>query len=513
MYQASEDRGPAVYTNSKPLPQPEAVPRTLSIKVIAYASAIIIVCLFLAITAANLILTKGHYQEVTREDTSTSLTSEAKTIETQLAVFNQIVQHMAEQPATVNILIQDNIQASQAWALQMRRFLPQASGVALLTSDGGILGQPAGGKITPECLTDMAKISQHETIMRPPVHQHDASTSHFDLTAPVKDQTNHVLGLLFVSFDLSILKPLIDMSDIDNSRLTLTDGYGNTMVRWDRLKNPSHVQKSRVAIAGSDWTLNLLEASKNSLASFLSLAIFNISAILLTVGVIAFLVRFMMRAMGMDFQQVKTLLNSLAEGQPLEEELPTPRLRETAEVYPAISHIHKTIDKKQQLLEHQELRDKLTGLSNRRQFNIEFARAYDFARRGTPVCVVLMHLSGLDALNPSQVGQVVKILGKTLKEHARRVDHAARLDQADFALLMFGASPEGTTPCLERICRSFRKYQVEHPAIPEKLACSLNCGYTRIHAHRDSNAAQVLKRAETALAEAKQSPDHHIISA
>jgi diguanylate cyclase (GGDEF)-like protein len=338
MYQASGDRGPVVYSSNDTQPQQEARPRTLSIKVIAYASAIIIICLFLAIMAANLILTRDYFQEVNQKESLHST-------------------------------------------------------------------------------TDMTR------------------------------------------------------------------------------------------------TIDLLEPSGDSLSNFLSLVLFNISAILLTVGIIAFLVRFMMRAMGMDFQQVKTLLNSLAEGEPLAEELPTPRLRETAEVYPAISHIHKTIDKKQQLLEHQELRDKLTGLSNRRQFNIEFARAYDFARRGTPVCVVLMHLTNLDKLNENQASQVVKILGKTLKEHARRVDHAARLDQADFALLMFGANPQSTTPCLERICRSFRKYQIEHPAIPEKFACSLDCGYTRIHAHRDSNAMEVLKRAETALAEAKHSPNHYIIRA
>jgi diguanylate cyclase (GGDEF)-like protein len=188
-------------------------------------------------------------------------------------------------------------------------------------------------------------------------------------------------------------------------------------------------------------------------------------------------------------------------------------LRETAEVFPAISLIHRTLDKKQQLLENQELSDRLTGLSNRRQFNIEFARAYDFARRGTPVCVVLLRLQCLEKLSKNQVNQVVSILACTLNEHARRVDHAARLDTDHFALLMFGASPEGTTPCLERISRSFRKHQEDHPAIPNDSICTLSIGYTRIHAHRDGNAAQVLKRAEAALAEAENSNDRHIINA
>ena len=267
-----------------------------------------------------------------------------------------------------------------------------------------------------------------------------------------------------------------------------------------------------VNITNTDWQLNLTEPANGVRPSFLILTIFNVVALLLTVSIIGFLVRYIMRSMTTDFEQVKALLNSLAEGTPLEEELVTPRLRETAEVFPAITHINRNFDKKQQLLDHNELSDNITGLSNRRQFNIEFARAYDFARRGTPLCVVVMRIPGIQSLNTNQTNQVIKILGKTLREHARKVDHPARLDTDKFALLMFGASPEGTTPCLERLCRSFREHQKEHPAIPNDNICTLYCGFTRIHAHRDKNAAQVLKRAEAAQAEAQESPDHHIIS-
>ena len=301
-------------------------------------------------------------------------------------------------------------------------------------------------------------------------------------------------------------------------RLNLLDGYGavfyqqKNTAQQDDSGDPGDTQKNLVNITGTDWQLSLTEPSSGLQPSFLILAIFNIAALLVTVVVIGFLVRYIMRSMTTDFEQVKSLLNSLAEGEPLEEELATPKLRETAEVFPAITHINRSFDKKQQLLEHQELSDSLTGLYNRRQFNIEFARAYDLARRGTPVCVVIMRVTGLEKLNQNQANQVVKVLSKTLKEHARKVDLAARLDYGEFALLMFGASPEGTTPCLERLCQSFRKHQIEHPVIPKENICPLYCGYTRIHAHRDKNAAAVLKRAEVALAEAQESSDRHIIS-
>lgn len=511
MFQANEHRGPVVYSTSQ---RPSMMParRTLSIKIIAYGSATIIFVLFLAITATNLMLAKGHYQD-DNAGIPQHLADNARAIEAQLAVFEQIVRHVATQPTTQDILENNDQPGSQTWALQMRRFLPQANGVALITPKGTILGEPSGPPLAPQCRTDMTKLSQKEHIMTPAVHQESSGAVHFDLTAPVLDEADNPLGMLFVSISLESLKPLMQAEKAEKSRLSLHDGYGNAILQQDALEDVSNARQSEVALAGTDWKLTLLEPATGPLASFLSLAVFNISAILLTVGVIAFLVRFIMRYMGRDYDQVKTILSDLAEGESLGNTLPTPRLRETAEVFPAISHIHRIIDKKQQLLEHQELSDNISGLSNRRQFNIEFARAYDFARRGTPVCVVLIRLQGLDKLNKNQVNQVVKILAGTLKEHSRRVDHAARLDTDHFALLMFGASPEGTSPCLERVCRSFRKHQQDHPAIANENLCSLSVGYTRIHAHRDGNAAQVLKRAEQALSEAENSTDHHIIHA
>ncbi len=510
MYQASENNG-SVVSSSTQKPKPHRY--TLSIKFVAYISASIIIFLFLGITAINLSLSKDHYQD-SNTRLPQYLVSKATAIETQLSLFNQILKHVATQPTTQDILEHRDEVGAQAWAIQMRRFLPQALGVTLLTPDGKVLGDPPGQRLTPQCLTDMSKINQHEATKSPAVHTGATGVIHFDLTRHIYDEAENQIGMLFVSFGLDSLKPLLDQENDAVGRLSLLDGYGSIFFNQpDSSSDPGDAQKSLGNITGTDWQLSLTKPTNGLQPSFLILAIFNAVALLLTVIVIGFLVRYIMRSMTTDFEQVKSLLNSLAEGEPLEAELTTPRLRETAEVFPAITHINRNFDKKQQLLEHQELNDNLTGLSNRRQFNIEFARAYDFARRGTPVCVVLMRITNLEKLDQNQVNQVVKVLSKTLKEHSRKVDLTARLDYGEFALLMFGASPEGTAPCLERLCRSFRKHQMEHPVIPKENICPLYCGYTRIHAHRDKNAAVVLKRAETALAEAQESSDRHIISA
>lgn len=529
MYQASEHRGPVVSVASrKPAPESEAAairddeaprhgPRRLlgrlPIKFLAYASAVIIIALFLAVTAANLILTKSYYQGSENDGIAQRLADKAETIEAQLAFLQQIVNHVAVQPTTQDILEYKDVTSAQAWALQMRRFVPQAMGVALLTDSGTILGAPAEQPLSPQSLTDLAKLSQQETVSQPPVHRSSPETTHFDLVAPVLDEAGNPMGMLFVSFGLDTLQPLLNNSTNSGQSLVLRDGQGNVIGRHSRLQEGTKTRNLQLPVGDTDWQLDLTEDASKSLPSFLSLSIFNISAFLLIVGTIAFMVRYAMCSLNTDFTQIKSLLNHLAEGEALEEELTTPQLRETAEILPAISHIRRDLDKKQQLLESQQLNDELTGLPNRRQFNLDFARAYDFARRGTPVCVTLLQLDGMEHLNAKQTQQVVKLLAKTLKSCARKIDHVARLEQGQFALLLFGMSAEGVMPCLERLQQTFRELQTQHPAISSNQVCSLSCGYTLIHPHRDNNAAEVLKRTESALAEARNADGLHIIAA
>lgn len=527
MFQNNEHSGPVVYVTKQPqssgdiasdtatqaTPERKPLFGSFSVKFIAYTSAIVIVALFLSITATNLLLAKTYYQGSEDNGLSQRLADKARTVESQLAFFQQIVNHVASQPTTQDILENKDHLHAQTWALQMRRFLPQAMGVALLDNSGQIYGAPADTQLGPQSLTDLAKLSQGEAISMPPVHRLTAETSHFDLVAPVFDETDTPLGMVFVNFGLHTLQPLLKGNTSSGQKLVLRDGRGNAIAQHDRLNQDIDTQNLTLNVNKTDWELSLTENVQQSLPSFLSLIIFNISALLLTVGIIAFMVRYARNSLGTDFSQVKTLLNNLAEGEPLAEEFATPQLRETAEILPAISHIQRGLDKKQQLLQSHQLSNETTGLPNRRQFNNEFARAYDFARRGTAVCVVRLHVEGLDKLSDKQNTQVLKLLSKTLKEHVRKVDHIAHLETDQFALLMFGMTGEGATPCLERLHKSFLGKQAQLPTLPDTLICSLHCGYTLIHPHRDNSAADVLKRTESALNEAQTSEQRCIIAA
>jgi hypothetical protein len=68
-------------------------------------------------------------------------------------------------------------------------------------------------------------------------------------------------------------------------------------------------------------------------------------------------------------------------------------------------------------------------------------------------------------------------------------------------------------PSLKRLNKAFTERQERHPAIPKEAMGRLHCGYTLIHAHRDNVPADVLQRAEAALASAEAEDSSHIVAA
>lgn len=512
-HSVAQNAGPDTDTGSQTDNKRKPLFGVFSVKFIAYSSAVVIIALFLSVIITNLLLSKTYHQDSESNEFSQRLADKARTLESQLGFFQQIVDHVATQPTTQDILENQDDISAQTWALQMRRFLPQAMGVALLSHSGQVMGAPADVQLGPQSLTDLTKLSQGELTKTPPVHRLTASTSHFDLIAPVLDETGVPLGMVFVSFGLTTLQPLLQNNTNNGQKLVLRDGNSNTIAQYDRLGRPDEIRQQEITLTDSNWQLSLTESAEGLAPRFLNLAIFNIFALLLTVGIIVFMVRYALCTLSTDFSQIKTLLNNLAKGEPLSRKFDTPQLRETAEILPAISHIQRGLDKKRQLLKTRQLNNEITGLPNQRQFDHEFARAYDFARRGTSVCIVRLHIRGLNNLNSKQTTRVLKLLSKTLKAHVRKVDHIAHLDKDQFALLMFGMTADGATPCLERLHKFFFEQQLRHSEIPNTLICNLFCGYTLIHALRDNSATNVLKRAEQALTDAQTSAKHCIIAA
>jgi len=249
---------------------------------------------------------------------------------------------------------------------------------------------------------------------------------------------------------------------------------------------------------------------------YLTLSLSNLTTSLIVIGLIIFFIVYVTKVFKLDYEKIKNTLIKVSEGN-FDDELPNIQLKESAEILPYIEYISRDIQKQQQMISNQSWIDELTGLPNRRHFNNEFVRAYNLARRGTPMAVVLIDLDNFKTLNISAGktagDQALKLLANTLQQYCRKTDFAARLSGDEFALLLLDMQHDKIRPCLEKLSTTFLEQQERHPAVPDDMRCTLSCGFTFINVHRDYNAAAVLTRADKTLAAAKEQGKNRVVEA
>ena len=478
-----------------------------SFKRIIQVTAAIIVALLLISAIVNLLVVRSHYKNYENEQIREQLKNKTLILGKQLRLYKQIIGNVASEANTRDILTFSEPNSAHRWALKMRSFLPQAIGVALLTKTGKVLGDPVTLRLGPQCLTDLTRLSQGEQISRPPIHRDIPELSHFDLTTPIIDEDNEQIGILFVSFSLDTLKATLQESVSKEQLIQLLDHDGEPIAVAGSISTAREQYSISMRVPESTWTIKLTENLATSLPIYLTLSLSNLTTSIIVIILIFVFIGYAGRVFKADFERIKTRLTQISEGQ-LEETNANIQLKETAEILPSIEYIAKDIQKKQQMIANQSWIDELTGLPNRRHFNNEFVRAYNLARRGIPMAVVLLDLDNFKTLNVSAGktagDQALKLLANTVQQYCRKTDFAARLGGDEFALLLLDMQHDKIRPCIEKLSETFLEQQERHPAVPDEFRCTLSCGFTFINVHRDYNAAAVLTRAEKTLASAKE---------
>ena len=464
----------------------------------------------------NLMLVRSHYKNYENEQIKEQLENKALILGKQLRLYHQVIANVAAETSTRDMLTFGDPKSSHQWALQMRKFIPQSIGVALLSTKGKVLGDPVSLRLGPQCLTDLTRLSQGENIAHPPIHRDIPELSHFDLTTPIFDEQNLQIGLLFVSFSLDTLKSTLQESVSKEQLLQLLDIEGEPIAVAGSISTTREQYNISMRVPDSTWTIKLTENLASALPIYLTLSLSNLTTSIIVIALILFFIGYATRLFKSDFNKVKARLIQVSEGV-LEEANPTIQLKETAEIIPSIEYIAKDIQKKQQMIANQSWIDELTGLPNRRHFNNEFVRAYNLARRGIPMAVVLINLDNFKTLNVSAGktagDQALKLLANTLQQYCRKTDFAARLGGDEFALLLLDMQHEKIRPCIEKLAETFLEQQERHPAVPDEFRCTLSCGFTFINVHRDYNAAAVLTRADKTLSEAKSQGKNCVMEA
>ncbi|MFV2056583.1 MAG: hypothetical protein ACC707_08955, partial [Thiohalomonadales bacterium] len=134
-------------------------------------TATVIISLLLISAIVNLLLVRSHYQNYENEQIREQLENKALILGKQLRLYKQVIANVASETSTRDFLIFSDSVGAHTWALQMRKYLPQSIGVALLSTNGTVLGDPVTLRLGPQCLTDLTRLTQDEEIAHPPIHR------------------------------------------------------------------------------------------------------------------------------------------------------------------------------------------------------------------------------------------------------------------------------------------------------------------------------------------------------
>ena len=173
----------------------------------------------------------------------------------------------------------------------------------------------------------------------------------------------------------------------------------------------------------------------------------------------------------------------------------------------ALGGAHRELDTVRVQLEEMAHTDALTGLANRRMFEIQGQQAFAHARRHSEMLAVIVfdidHFKLINDQYGHEGGDVVlRTLGKYMLDSVRSSERpAARIGGEEFALLVSHTSKEDTLVLAERLRQGIAALQVHMPN-GQLLTFTASLGVAYCN-DDDSGLTALLRRADMALYQAK----------
>ena len=158
---------------------------------------------------------------------------------------------------------------------------------------------------------------------------------------------------------------------------------------------------------------------------------------------------------------------------------------------------------------HSSLTDDLTGLPNRRAFDVTLAnRVRELDRLGGAFGLVLLDLDNFKSINDTyghpQGDYVLREFARVLHESSREIDHPARYGGEEFALLLPGTDLEGAYELSERVRKGIEALRIPLLAGSGTLRVTVSCGVGAM-TNKATGSAALVSSVDAALYEAKRS--------
>lgn len=165
----------------------------------------------------------------------------------------------------------------------------------------------------------------------------------------------------------------------------------------------------------------------------------------------------------------------------------------------------------------QASRDELTGLANSRAFRELLAREEQRAARfGHDLSLIMLDIDDFKHVNDThghlQGDEVLRMIGRVLKEVTRDIDTPARYGGEEFVVLLPETDTEGAVEVAERIRDRIAAERVRMPASSETIRVTASLGVATIPASA-RDAQELIAAADQALYAAKAAGKDRVASA
>ena len=151
--------------------------------------------------------------------------------------------------------------------------------------------------------------------------------------------------------------------------------------------------------------------------------------------------------------------------------------------------------------------DALTGITNRRGFDLELVRiCLNAADTGTPLSLVMVDIDHFKKINDTYGhpfgDQVIRAVGQALSQLTQRKDVAARYGGEEFALLLPETPVNGARDVADRIRQAISRGQIKRNGSDPVGIITISCGVAEYV--RGEDPTSLVARADRALYQSKQ---------
>lgn len=428
-------------------------------------------------------------------------------LQEQINSYRRLLSRIVSRSEVIDLFITGEKEAAFRWAVEQRGYLPDGIGLALISADGEVLGDPGNLRLGNACIRDLKKVIGGLAIERPAVHRDIVDLEHFDLIVPVPDDEGMNLGAMFASFSIKVLQDSLLRLAKDQLYLEIRDGHNGLVAQSHVYYSVNDVQTIERRIPDSDWVL-IASIPREGLQNS---HIFIIILFVLIAFIVAFFVIRLVNNTCRDFREeitgIESALNSVVDGS-YKDNVLQPAFKETMDILPAINDLSSKINNQKNNLLSLSETDELTKLANRRKFNLDLERAWSMSTRGINVCLVLMDLDHFKAINDESGHEcgdsILQLFADCLIRASRTEDIAARIGGDEFAILLVQTDVSEAEEWYKRIKADFEQRQLKIRQSDTKTLCTISAGLIKLDSLSQTSHIESLKLADERIYTAKR---------